>query len=227
MGSGAIYRRRIGKTPRILPVSSVKRNLSGSRLGWRLVTSCARLFAPAITSASLVKTDISLSTVIPPLSHSIPNIAVAYFEGEAPDLRELRGKIGGPRLFGGRADTLYRDLQDAHVEAALTVNGRPSRFAVIKGRTWLAYEPANPPSFRAVGNADDRGNGRGQGSAPRFCDDAHQPPCAVALLHAGPSQRPFFAKGMPRRSTESVQNCTDSLASASVPAAGVILSSQG
>jgi hypothetical protein len=30
---------------------------------------------------------------------------------------------------------------------------------------------------------------------------------------------------MPRRSTESVQNCTDSLASASVPAADVILSS--
>jgi hypothetical protein len=65
---------RIGKTPKILPVAPLRRKLSGSRPGWRLAISFARSFAPAITSASLVRIEVSLSTGTPRLSQSIPNI---------------------------------------------------------------------------------------------------------------------------------------------------------
>ena len=76
MGTGGedcgIHRRRKRNQ---LPIASVKRKLSGSRPGLRLVTSRARLWRQRIASASLIKTDVSLWTGKPFLSQSIPNIA--------------------------------------------------------------------------------------------------------------------------------------------------------
>jgi hypothetical protein len=66
-----------GKTPIILPVASVRRKLSGSGSGWRSATSRPRLLAAAIAAAALVRTDVSLWTGTPFLSHSIPNITVS------------------------------------------------------------------------------------------------------------------------------------------------------
>jgi hypothetical protein len=65
---------RLGeKTPKIFPVSSIERKLSGSCPGWRVATSCARSLAAAIASAALVKTEVSFSTGMPPLSQTIAN----------------------------------------------------------------------------------------------------------------------------------------------------------
>ena len=47
----------LGKTPKIFPVASIKRKVSGSCPGWRRATSCARNLAAAIASAALVKTE--------------------------------------------------------------------------------------------------------------------------------------------------------------------------
>src|SRR4051812_5660377 len=62
-----------GKTPKIFPVASIKRKVSGSCPGWRRATSCARSLAAAIASAALVKTEVSFSTSMPLLSQSIAN----------------------------------------------------------------------------------------------------------------------------------------------------------
>jgi Mn2+/Fe2+ NRAMP family transporter len=66
---------KIGKTPNILPVSSVNRKLSGSRPGWRFETSATRVLVAAITLASSVRTDVSRSTGTPLLSQSIANMS--------------------------------------------------------------------------------------------------------------------------------------------------------
>jgi hypothetical protein len=71
---------RIGKTPKIVPVTSVKRKPSGSRPGWRLATSEARDLAAATASSSLAKTQASFSTGMPPLSQSTANNAVSFRE---------------------------------------------------------------------------------------------------------------------------------------------------
>src|SRR5262245_52710934 len=50
---------------KISAVAPVKRKPSGSRPEWRLATSRARVFAAAIASSFVVKTQISFSTGIP------------------------------------------------------------------------------------------------------------------------------------------------------------------
>jgi hypothetical protein len=61
----------LGKTPKIFPVASIKRKVSGSWPGWRRATSCARSLAAAIASAALGKTEVSVSTTMPRLSQTI------------------------------------------------------------------------------------------------------------------------------------------------------------
>jgi hypothetical protein len=49
----------LGKMPKIFPVASIKRKVSGSCPGWRRATSCARNLAAAIASAAVAKTEVS------------------------------------------------------------------------------------------------------------------------------------------------------------------------
>jgi hypothetical protein len=65
----------MGTMAKIFPLASVNRKLSGSRPEWRLATSGARLFAAAIASSLVAKTQISFSTGMAPLSQSIENKA--------------------------------------------------------------------------------------------------------------------------------------------------------
>jgi hypothetical protein len=65
----------MGTIAKILPVASAKRKLSGSRPDWRLATSGARVFAAAIASSLVAKTQISFSTGMAPRSQSIENKA--------------------------------------------------------------------------------------------------------------------------------------------------------
>src|SRR6516165_7935341 len=65
---------------KILPVASDKRKPSGSRPEWRLATSAARVFAAAIASSLVVKTQISFSRGMAPLSQSIENMAGSFEE---------------------------------------------------------------------------------------------------------------------------------------------------
>jgi hypothetical protein len=81
---------RIGKTPEILPVAFLRRKLSGSRPGLRSAISFARRFAPAITSPSLVRTEVSVSTGTPRLSQSIANIFCCLPAGPTDPLLRRR-----------------------------------------------------------------------------------------------------------------------------------------
>jgi hypothetical protein len=69
-----------------------------------------------------------------------------------------------------------------------------------------------PEHSTSTPNACPRRDGISKSIISHSSDDARQTPCAVTLLHAGPSQRPFFAKGMPpeqsptRPSTPSIAN---------------------
>jgi hypothetical protein len=65
----------MGTIAKIFPPASVNRKPSGSCPEWRLATSGARLFAAAIASSLVAKTQISLSTGMAPLSQSIENKA--------------------------------------------------------------------------------------------------------------------------------------------------------
>jgi hypothetical protein len=65
----------MGTIAKIFPVASVNRKPSGSRPEWRLATSGARVFAAAIASSLVAKTQISFSTGIAPRSQSIENTA--------------------------------------------------------------------------------------------------------------------------------------------------------
>ena len=61
----------MGTIAKIFPPASVNRKPSGSCPEWRLATSGARLFAAAIASSLVTKTQISLSTGMAPRSQSI------------------------------------------------------------------------------------------------------------------------------------------------------------
>jgi hypothetical protein len=65
----------MGTIAKILPFASVSRKPSGSRPEWRLATSGARVFAAAIASSLVARTQISFSTGMAPLSQSIENKA--------------------------------------------------------------------------------------------------------------------------------------------------------
>jgi hypothetical protein len=80
LGKGGSYRPTalrlgalLGKTPKIFPVASIRRKVSGSRPGWRRATSRARSLAAATASAALGKTEVSVSIKMPPLSQTIAN----------------------------------------------------------------------------------------------------------------------------------------------------------
>jgi hypothetical protein len=71
----------------IFPFVSVNRMLSGSRPEWRLITSGARVFAAAMASSLVPKTQVSFSTEMAPFIQSTKNkggllpltIAIASF----------------------------------------------------------------------------------------------------------------------------------------------------
>jgi hypothetical protein len=69
------FQSRTGTTAEIFPVASANRKLSGSRPEWRLATTGARVFAAAIASSLVAKTQISFSTGMAPRSQSIENKA--------------------------------------------------------------------------------------------------------------------------------------------------------
>jgi hypothetical protein len=71
------FRSRTGNTPKIVPVASIRRKPSGSWPGWRVATTPTLALAAAIASSALAKTEVSLSTGMPPLSQSIANNAVS------------------------------------------------------------------------------------------------------------------------------------------------------
>jgi hypothetical protein len=60
------FQSRMGTMAKIFPFASVNRKLSGSRPEWRLITSGARVFAAAIASSLVSKTQISFSTGMAP-----------------------------------------------------------------------------------------------------------------------------------------------------------------
>jgi hypothetical protein len=67
------FQSRMGTMAKIFPFASVNRKLSGSRPEWRLITSGARVFAAAIASSLVPKTQISFSTGTAPFSQSTKN----------------------------------------------------------------------------------------------------------------------------------------------------------
>jgi hypothetical protein len=72
------FRSRTGNTPKIVPVASIRRKLSGSWPGWRVATTSALALAAAIASSALAKTEVSLSTGMPLRSQSIANNAASF-----------------------------------------------------------------------------------------------------------------------------------------------------
>jgi hypothetical protein len=79
-GAGFCYRfqSRMGTMAKVFPFASVNRKLWGSRPEWRLITSGARVFATAIASSLVSKTQISFSTGMAPFSQSIANNALSF-----------------------------------------------------------------------------------------------------------------------------------------------------
>jgi hypothetical protein len=122
-----------------LPVASMRRKLSGSRLGRRAATASALVRAAAMASSTLVATEVSRSTGTPRLSQSIANIARPFSRrglqpagglSQRPHAQLSQSRLELEASCSTERVEASRPGREAHVQAAFTINAARFIFTI-------------------------------------------------------------------------------------------------